>query len=73
MNASMPLGDARHQRQSEQEESARIARGWIEVVRLAERERRKDAGEPLVRIRTQGEVGAEQPRATPPAIESSRR
>jgi hypothetical protein len=27
-----------------------VARGWLEVVRLAERERRKDAGEPLIEL-----------------------
>jgi hypothetical protein len=26
------------------------ARGWIEVVRLAERERRREAGEPLLQL-----------------------
>jgi len=28
------------------------ARGWLEVIRLAERQRRRDAGEPVMELST---------------------
>lgn len=35
-------------------ELIRLARGWSNFVRLVERIRRKDAGEPVVRIHDEG-------------------